>query len=149
MVRDGAHRGHRHVKHVQCNIEMTKSGSKKPPNKGASKSRKATIPKALREQVWCDRFGRAFAHKCSTRWCSNTISVFDFQIGHDIPESKGGTLAIANLIPICSRCNSSMSNTYSFKEWERLSTPVTGLLTRLFNWTRNNTSRVKDGSVGA
>ena len=52
-------------------------------------------------------------------------------------------LGAINLIPICCRCNSSMSNTYSFKEWERLSTPATGLLTRLFNWTRNNTTRVR------
>ena len=103
----------------------------------STSTRKATIPKALREQVWCERFGRAFVHKCSTRWCSNSITVFDFQIGHNIPESKGGTLSIANLIPLCSRCNLSMSNTYSFTEWERLSAPpVKSWLERVFTWNR-------------
>ena len=45
------------------------------------------------------------------------MTVFDFQCGHDIPESKGGSTDILNLIPICSRCNSSMSNNYTFQEW--------------------------------
>jgi hypothetical protein len=78
---------------------------------------KEKIPKALREQVWVTRIGRKFEHKCMTTWCHNNMTVFDFQCGHDVPESKGGSTDILNLIPICSRCNSSMSNNYTFKEW--------------------------------
>jgi len=39
----------------------------------------------------------------------------------DIPESKGGTLDIKNLKPICARCNLSMSDNYTIQEWIKLS----------------------------
>lgn len=81
---------------------------------------KIKIPKAIREHVWITYFGRVFEHTCYVRWCHNNINVFDFQVGHDKPESKGGTLDIDNLRPICSRCNLSMSDKYTIKEWSRL-----------------------------
>jgi len=81
------------------------------------KYQKATIPKALREQVWIQRMGLRFEAKCPTTWCKNRINVFDFQSGHNVPESKGGPTSIDNLIPLCSRCNLSMSNNYTFQEW--------------------------------
>ena len=92
-------------------------------------TRKATIPKALREQVWIQVFGRIFEKKCYIKWCQNTINVFDFHMGHDIPESKGGTLTIDNLKPICARCNLSMSDNYTIKEWN--------------HFKKNDTSRCK------
>ena len=79
--------------------------------------RKKTIPKALREQVWITHMGHVFETKCKITWCSNTINVFDFQCGHNIPESKGGKTNIQNLIPICGRCNISMGDRYSIDEW--------------------------------
>lgn len=79
--------------------------------------RKVKISAALREQVWIQRNGRVFETKCATTWCHNTISVFDFQCGHDIPESKGGPTNLENLYPICAKCNLSMSNNYTYKEW--------------------------------
>lgn len=79
--------------------------------------RKKKIPKALREAVWTTRAGRVFERKCFTSWCPNTITVFDFQTGHNIPESKGGPTTIDNLIPLCGRCNSSMGDQYTFTEW--------------------------------
>ena len=36
-----------------------------------------------------------------------------FYVGHNKPESRGGTLSINNLKPICSRCNLSMSDNYT------------------------------------
>tara|TARA_Y100000992_G_C21047566_1_gene387939 strand:+ start:162 stop:500 length:339 start_codon:yes stop_codon:yes gene_type:complete len=82
--------------------------------------KKATIPKAIREQVWLQSFGKLYEHKCKIRWCKNIISVFDYHVGHDQPESKGGTLDIDNLKPICARCNTSMSDNYTIKEWDKL-----------------------------
>ena len=81
---------------------------------------KKVIPKALREQVWINYFGQRFKHKCFINWCSNTITVFDFECGHNIAESKGGETTIQNLRPICSRCNKSMSNKHSIDEWKRM-----------------------------
>lgn len=78
---------------------------------------KDKIPRALREQVWITHVGRKFETKCLTTWCQNTITVFDFQCGHNVPESKGGSTDISNLYPICSRCNLSMSDTFTFDEW--------------------------------
>jgi 5-methylcytosine-specific restriction endonuclease McrA len=81
--------------------------------------KKGKIPKAIREQLWIQKIGKKFESKCKTTWCRNKITVFDFQAGHDIPESKGGETTLANLVPICSRCNLSMSNQFTFKDWCR------------------------------
>ena len=85
------------------------------------KARKANIPKAIREQVWLKSFGEVFKNKCYIHWCDNIINTFDYHVGHDIPESKGGTLDINNIKPICARCNLSMSDNYTIKEWTLLS----------------------------
>ena len=82
--------------------------------------RKANIPKAIREQVWLQTFGKIYEQKCYIGWCENIINVFDFHVGHDQPESKGGTLDVNNLKPICARCNLSMSNNYTISEWNKL-----------------------------
>lgn len=92
-------------------------------NKKKGKYRKATIPKAIREQCWIQVFGEIFKEKCYINWCENNISVFDFHVGHDKPESEGGTLDVSNLKPICARCNLSMSNNYTIKQWNALNGP--------------------------
>lgn len=79
--------------------------------------RKTKIPKALREQVWLERIGQRFNGKCKVTWCKNKINAFDFQCGHNIPESKGGQTTLDNLIPICGRCNISMGSRYTIDEW--------------------------------
>ena len=79
-------------------------------------TKKATIPKAIREQCWIQTFGKSFEHKCYISWCENKINPFDFHVGHDIPESQGGTLDVHNLKPICARCNLSMSDKYTIKD---------------------------------
>lgn len=80
---------------------------------------KQKIPKALREQVWLKFMGKQYQGKCTTKWCANIITVFDFEAGHNIPESKGGTTTINNLFPICARCNRSMNNKFTIDEWNR------------------------------
>ena len=95
--------------------------NKKKNYKKKNSNRKSTIPKAIREQCWKKSFGSVFKHKCYIHWCDNEIDVFNFHVGHDMPESKGGNLEISNLKPICARCNLSMSNNYTIQEWNELS----------------------------
>jgi hypothetical protein len=101
---------------------------------------KEKIPKALREQVWITHVGKKFESKCVVRWCKNKITVFDFQSGHNVPESKGGATDLLNLRPICSRCNSSMNDTYTIDEWEQLSKPPSKW--KLF-WEKHNCFKKK------
>ena len=85
---------------------------------------KAKIPCALREQVWLTFCGdKYFKHKCLVSWCENTITVFNFEVGHNVPESKGGATDINNLRPICAKCNRSMGDDYTIDEFSALSAP--------------------------
>lgn len=79
--------------------------------------RKKKIPKALAEQVWITAMGHRFEGKCRVSWCKNRMTVFDYESGHNIPESKGGKTTLDNLVPICARCNRSMGDRYSIDEW--------------------------------
>ena len=82
--------------------------------------KKKQIPKAIREQVWIKYIGKYYESKCLVDWCTNKIDVFNFQVGHNIPESKGGDLSLTNLKPICARCNLSMGNEYTIDQWNSL-----------------------------
>ena len=84
--------------------------------------KKQKIPGALREQVWLVYLGdKNFKHKCKVTWCENIITPFNFEVGHNIPESKGGLTEIDNLRPICSKCNKSMRDNYTIDEFSELS----------------------------
>lgn len=107
---------------------------------------KEKIPKALREQIWLRDIGKKYEGKCRITWCENKISVFDFQCGHDIPESHGGQTILENLVPICSRCNLSMSNTYTIKQWNQLSKPQT-LWRRILRFLRVIKSDTEDHGI--
>ena len=104
-------------------MSKPKSNKKKDKLYGKKNNKKQTIPKALREQLWVRNFGKVYQHKCYVDWCDNNITVFDFHVGHDKPESKGGTLSIENLKPLCSRCNQSMGNQFTIKEWNKMMSP--------------------------
>ena len=82
--------------------------------------KKKRIPKAIREAVWIKHVGLRFNHKCLTHWCPNNMTVFDFQTSHNIPESKGGSMELDNLYPLCGRCNQSMGNKYTYIQWDNL-----------------------------
>ena len=81
---------------------------------------KAKIPKAVREQVWLKYQGKKYENKCYIKWCCNNIDVFNYHVGHNIPESKGGPMCLDNLRPICSRCNLSMGDRYTIDEWNKM-----------------------------
>jgi len=83
------------------------------------KRRKQNIPKAVKEQLWVRDMGCVFEGKCKVTWCTNKVTVFDFQCGHNIPESKGGETALPNLQAICARCNTSMGDRYTIDEWSK------------------------------
>ena len=101
-------------------INNISSNYHKHINSKIGKKKKQKIPFKLRQQVWLNTNGKQYECKCFVKWCSNTIDVFNYQVGHDIPESKGGTLHLNNLKPICSNCNLSMSNNFSITQWNNL-----------------------------
>uniref|UniRef100_A0A6C0BHL4 HNH domain-containing protein n=1 Tax=viral metagenome TaxID=1070528 RepID=A0A6C0BHL4_9ZZZZ len=84
------------------------------------RNKKKNISKKLKEEVWIKHFGEIFSAKCPISWCSHKITVFCFEAGHNIPESKGGRTAIDNLIPICGECNRSMGDRYTITEFSSL-----------------------------
>ena len=100
--------------------EEKKEGERSRSESPTAEYRKKSIPKALREQVWVQNIGPVFNAKCKVGWCKNRITPFDYQCGHIVPESKGGPTVLENLLPICSRCNLSMSNRYTITEWNTL-----------------------------
>lgn len=72
--------------------------------KTQGKKTKAEIPRALREQVWLTHAGKVYERRYLVPWCQNIMTVFDFHVGHIIPESRGGETELANLRrPPCSR----------------------------------------------
>jgi len=81
--------------------------------------KKKVISKKLREEVWLKHFGKTFSSKCPIQWCTRQISVFSFEVGHNIPESKGGRTTIDNLIPICGDCNRSMGDRFTIDEFSK------------------------------
>ena len=110
----------------------------------AKRYKKAKIPKAVREQLWLRDVGKEFESKCMTSWCKNRMTLFDFQCGHNIPESKGGKTVLENLIPICSRCNLSMSNNFTFKEWNSKHQSKKSWWSRYFSCFVMNNTRISD-----
>ena len=90
------------------------------------KKRKDPIYMALRQAVWVKHMGRVFEGKCRTTWCPSTITVFNFECGHNVPESWGGPTTLENLFPICGTCNKSMGNKYTFHDWCKMHTLSSG-----------------------
>jgi len=70
--------------------------------------KKKKIPKAVRSHVWNLYIGAHInEHRCLC--CKKAfIKITDFETGHVLSESEGGTMEISNLRPICSVCNHSM-----------------------------------------
>jgi 5-methylcytosine-specific restriction endonuclease McrA len=84
------------------------------------KYKKKPIPASLKHAVWVYYNGKQFESKCCVSWCPNTVTVFSFEAGHDVPESKGGPTSLSNLRPICTSCNRSMSNTFTIQEYSTI-----------------------------
>ena len=71
-------------------------------------SKKATIPKKIREDAWNTHVGKdknsVFCVCCRT----SVIDVFNFHAGHVKSEASGGAVTVENIRPVCSSCNLSM-----------------------------------------
>ena len=79
-------------------------------------SKKQTIPKPLRAEVW-RKDNTTLDAKCPI--CKrNIISADNFECGHIISEHDGGKTQLSNLTAICSSCNKSMGtkNMNDFKQ---------------------------------
>jgi len=73
------------------------------------KTIKQSIPRYTKIALWNITNGSATREaKCYV--CPNKITSDNFQAGHVVSESKGGTINITNLRCICSTCNQSMGN---------------------------------------
>ena len=85
--------------------------------------RKDTIPKALRIVVWDTFIGKEKGTaKCVC--CRHAeIRQLDFECGHVIAESLGGTTTADNLRPICGSCNRSMG-TQNLLDFQRCYFPT-------------------------
>lgn len=66
------------------------------------------IPSAVRNTVWREYNGKVYEAECYVG-CGSYVTAHDFECGHIIARSKGGTINVNNLRPICSNCNKSMS----------------------------------------
>lgn len=103
------------------------------------KTNKNNLPAAFRRLVWNryigERWGTA---KC---WCcrQQTISVFNFEVGHVISRAKGGGDIVDNCRCICSSCNKSMStmNAHDFRKKHGLEPTK---LEQAWNWVIGVTS---------
>ena len=94
-----------------------------------TKKRKKKIPKVVRAKVWENTMGKKGTGKCYV--CNEfQITPFNFNCGHIIPESKGGTLDIDNLRPICSECNSRMG-TQNMKSYKKNHYPQKNIFTKI------------------
>jgi hypothetical protein len=78
---------------------------------------KKTIPKPLKDLVWETYIGNDIATTKCLCCENNEIRMNNFHCSHVIAESKGGTMTVENLRPICATCNLAMKteNMYEFK----------------------------------
>jgi 5-methylcytosine-specific restriction endonuclease McrA len=81
---------------------------------------KMGFTKAQRRNVWDTHNGKRYEAKCKVDGCKTIVTVWDFEIGHDKPRSKGGSDTVENLYPICGVCNKSMGARYTIKEFGKI-----------------------------
>lgn len=85
----------------------------------STKCKRSKLPFGLRSNVWTKYNGEVFNAKCYVKFCNQTVTPFTFEVGHNVPVSKGGCNSITNLRPICRNCNMSMSNNYTIDEYSK------------------------------
>jgi hypothetical protein len=77
-------------------------------NKAATKTKKKSIPKVVKDLSWAKWVGDDVA-KTKCLCCGiNEIKMNSFHCGHVVAEANGGSTTVENLRPICAACNTSM-----------------------------------------
>ena len=69
------------------------------------------IPHQRKTEVWNHHVGEEVGTSLCKCCKLVTISSRDFITGHIVPDCKGGSIDVSNLLPICAGCNSSMGTT--------------------------------------
>lgn len=81
------------------------------------------IPGYLKEEVWKKYAGNRFKRKCWVDWCHYEMTVFDYQVTHNILPRDGGKTELENLRPICVQCKVCIGNTCGVREWSQYGNP--------------------------
>lgn len=93
-------------------------------DKGFKKNIRKNIPAKLKKTSWIGIYGNVAAANCYC--CSKKeITLQTSQGGHVISHANGGLVELKNIIPICSSCNSAMSDTNmdTYMEEQKLTVP--------------------------
>lgn len=101
-------------------IDVVKNKKIKTVKNKKSKCNKKNnnIPKSIRDEIWRLYFGNCKDGHCMV--CKHKITDLNFECGHNIPKSKGGSDKISNLVPICRNCNLGMGNRYTITEYKKM-----------------------------
>ena len=81
-------------------------------NKKIKKNIKKKIPPKMRQKIWETYIGNTLKSLCFCCHKKNITpfsGVDTFEAGHIISEHNGGEIILGNLLPICGKCNRSMS----------------------------------------
>jgi hypothetical protein len=85
-----------------------------------------TMTDAVRTSVWDSYFPNvrtALCPCCQKMVISESAARFSYQTfdaGHIFPRSRGGTLELANLIPVCKKCNTDMGTQHLYSyAWKK------------------------------
>jgi hypothetical protein len=101
------------------------------------------VPKAVHDSVWKKYMGNKTEGRC---YCCKleTITVFNFEVGHNKARIKGGSDDIENLRPICKTCNTSMA-TQSIESFraKHFSFTTSGLTKSSRNILKSKTTKKK------
>ena len=68
------------------------------------------VPKIHKSLVWNEYIGLDIGRTKCLCCNMNDINILNFHMGHVIAKSKGGSMRVENMRPICSQCNLSMRN---------------------------------------
>jgi len=68
------------------------------------------VPKIHKSLVWNEYIGLDVGRTKCLCCNMNDINMLNFHMGHVIAKSKGGSMKVENMRPICSQCNLSMRN---------------------------------------